>query len=76
FDYIGFGLGLIDDGLIHGLVASRWTKESFVISIIVVCVEVGGDTLRKTLLTHVAPRGFTAIVFDVAIFFRVYINPK
>ncbi len=34
------------------------------------------DTVRKTLLTQVAPPGVTAHVVDVAKMIRVYNNPK
>lgn len=50
------GLARIDDRLIHGQVATRWTKETNVSRIIVVSDEVAADTVRKTLLTQVAPR--------------------
>lgn len=40
----------IDDRLIHGQVATVWTKETNVSRIIVVSDEVAQDELRKTLL--------------------------
>ncbi|MBH8469746.1 PTS mannose transporter subunit IIAB, partial [Klebsiella pneumoniae] len=70
------GLARIDDRLIHGQVATRWTKETNVQRIIVVSDEVAADTVRKTLLTQVAPPGVTAHVVDVAKMIRVYNNPK
>ncbi|MCS5946964.1 PTS mannose transporter subunit IIAB [Klebsiella variicola subsp. variicola] len=69
------GLARIDDRLIHGQVATRWTKETNVTRIIVVSDEVAADTVRKTLLTQVAPPGVTAHVVDVAKMIRVYNNP-
>ncbi|EII5271728.1 PTS mannose transporter subunit IIAB [Salmonella enterica] len=75
-DYMVIGLARIDDRLIHGQVATRWTKETNVSRIIVVSDEVAADTVRKTLLTQVAPPGVTAHVFDVAKMIRVYNNPK
>ena len=51
------GLARIDDRLIHGQVATRWTKETNVSRIIVVSDEVAADHVRKTLLTQVAPPG-------------------
>lgn len=72
----GSGLARIDDRLIHGQVATRWTKETNVTRIIVVSDEVAADTVRKTLLTQVAPPGVTAHVVDVAKMIRVYNNPK
>jgi PTS system mannose-specific IIB component len=75
-DYMKIGLARIDDRLIHGQVATRWTKETNVTRIIVVSDEVAADTVRKTLLTQVAPPGVTAHVVDVAKMIRVYNNPK
>ncbi|KNC92089.1 PTS mannose transporter subunit IIAB [Trabulsiella odontotermitis] len=75
-DYMVIGLARIDDRLIHGQVATRWTKETNVSRIIVVSDEVAADTVRKTLLTQVAPPGVTAHVVDVEKMIRVYNNPK
>ncbi|WLI76023.1 PTS mannose transporter subunit IIAB [Kosakonia sp. H02] len=75
-DYMVIGLARIDDRLIHGQVATRWTKETNVTRIIVVSDEVAADTVRKTLLTQVAPPGVTAHVVDVEKMIRVYNNPK
>ncbi|EPE7076094.1 PTS mannose transporter subunit IIAB [Cronobacter sakazakii] len=75
-DYMVIGLARIDDRLIHGQVATRWTKETNVSRIIVVSDEVAADNVRKTLLTQVAPPGVTAHVVNVAKMIRVYNNPK
>ena len=75
-DYMNIGLARIDDRLIHGQVATRWTKETNVTRIIVVSDEVAADNVRKTLLTQVAPPGVTAHVVDVAKMIRVWNNPK
>ena len=75
-DYMVIGLARIDERLIHGQVATRWAKETNVQRIIVVSDEVAADTVRKTLLTQVAPPGVTAHVVDVAKMIRVYNNPK
>lgn len=74
--HMSIGLARIDDRLIHGQVATRWTKETNIKRIIVVSDEVAADTVRKTLLTQVAPPGVTAHVVDVAKAIRVYDNPK
>lgn len=71
-----FGLVRIDDRLIHGQVATRWTKETGVSRIIVVSDAVAADDVRKTLLKQVAPPGITAHVVDIAKMLRVYMNPK
>lgn len=69
-------LARIDDRLIHGQVATRWTKETKVSRIIVVSDDVAADEVRSTLLKQVAPPGVTAHVVDVAKAIRVYNNPK
>nr|WP_202447961.1 PTS mannose transporter subunit IIAB [Dickeya dianthicola] len=74
--HMKIGLARIDDRLIHGQVATRWTKETNVNRIIVVSDEVAADNVRKTLLTQVAPPGVSAHVVDVAKAVRVYNNPK
>ncbi|QIW15403.1 PTS mannose transporter subunit IIAB [Pasteurellaceae bacterium RH1A] len=70
------GLVRIDDRLIHGQVATRWTKESRVSRIIVVNDDVAKDKVRSTMLKSVAPPGVTAHVVDVAKMIRVYNNPE
>ncbi|WP_283603408.1 PTS mannose transporter subunit IIAB [Serratia proteamaculans] len=75
-DHMKIGLARIDDRLIHGQVATRWTKETDVTRIIVISDEVAADHVRKTLLTQVAPPGVTAHVVDVAKAIRVWNNPK
>lgn len=69
-------LARIDDRLIHGQVATRWTKETNVSRIIVVSDEVAKDEIRSTLLKQVAPPGVTAHVVGVDKMARVYNNPK
>ncbi|CUX97402.1 PTS mannose transporter subunit IIAB [Candidatus Hoaglandella endobia] len=74
--HLTIGLARIDDRLIHGQVVTRWIKETNIKRIIVVSDEVAKDTIRKTLLTQVAPPGVTAHVVDVAKAIRVYDNPQ
>ncbi|WP_150540262.1 PTS mannose transporter subunit IIAB [Actinobacillus vicugnae] len=69
-------LARIDDRLIHGQVATVWTKESKVQRIIVVNDDVAKDKVRSTMLKSVAPLGVTAHVVDVAKMIRVYNNPE
>ncbi|KHD85537.1 mannose/fructose/sorbose PTS transporter subunit IIB [Heyndrickxia ginsengihumi] len=69
-------LARIDDRLIHGQIATVWTRETRVSHIIVVSDEVAKDTVRKTLLTQVAPPGVKASVVDVAKAIQVYNNPE
>lgn len=70
------GLARIDDRLIHGQVATRWTKESRVSRIIVVNDDVAKDSVRSTMLKSVAPPGVTAHVVGVEKMIRVYNNPE
>lgn len=74
--HMKIALARIDDRLIHGQVATRWTKETNVKRIIVVSDDVAQDTIRSTLLKQVAPPGVSAHVIDVAKCVRVYNNPK
>ncbi|HBO22910.1 MAG TPA: PTS mannose transporter subunit IIAB [Providencia sp.] len=75
-EHMVIALARVDDRLIHGQVATRWTKETGVKRIIVVSDEVANDHVRSTLLKQVAPPGVTAHVVDVAKCIRVYNNPK
>ena len=70
------GLARIDDRLIHGQVATRWTKESRVSRIVVVNDDVAKDEVRSTMLKSVAPPGVTAHVVNVEKMIRVYNNPE
>ena len=69
-------LARIDDRLIHGQVATIWTKETKCSKIIVCNDEVAKDEIRKTLLTQVAPPGVTSHVVPVDKAVRVLNNPK
>ncbi|EPK3354879.1 PTS mannose transporter subunit IIAB [Providencia rettgeri] len=75
-EHMVIALARVDDRLIHGQVATRWTKETQVKRIIVVSDDVAKDQVRSTLLKQVAPPGVTAHVVDVAKCIRVYNNPK
>ncbi|MDO4697505.1 MAG: PTS mannose transporter subunit IIAB [Pasteurellaceae bacterium] len=72
--HLEIGLARIDDRLIHGQVATRWTKESRVTRIVVVNDEVAKDSVRSTMLKSVAPPGVTAHVVNVEKMIRVYNN--
>lgn len=74
--HLEIGLARIDDRLIHGQVATRWTKESRVSRIVVVNDDVAKDSVRSTMLKSVAPPGVTAHVVDVEKMIRVYNNPE
>ena len=70
------GLARVDDRLIHGQVATVWTKEANVTRIIVVNDDVAKDNVHSTLLKQVAPPGIKASVVDIDKSVRVYNNPK
>lgn len=55
----------IDDRLIHGQVATVWTKSTNVNRILVVSDHVAQDVLRKALLVQAAPPGVKVNVITV-----------
>lgn len=69
-------LARIDDRLIHGQVATVWSKETKCQRIIVCNDDVANDEIRKTLLTQVAPPGVQSHVVDIDKAVRVINNPK
>ncbi|MFC6276288.1 mannose/fructose/sorbose PTS transporter subunit IIA [Psittacicella hinzii] len=70
------GLTRIDDRLIHGQVATVWTKVSNVSRILVVNDDVAKDKVRATMLKQSAPPGLSAHVLDLAKATRVMNNPE
>lgn len=69
-------LARIDDRLIHGQVATVWSKETKFQRIIVCNDDVSKDEIRKTLLTRFAPPGIQSHVIDIDEAVRVINNPK
>lgn len=69
-------LARIDDRLIHGQVATVWTKVTNCQRIIVCDDEVASDSIRSTLLKQVAPPGIKSSVVSVDKAVRAYNNPK
>ena len=69
-------LARIDDRLIHGQVATVWSKATNCQRIIVCDDEVANDKIRATLLKQVAPAGMKSHVVTVDKAIRVYNNPK
>ena len=69
-------LARIDDRLIHGQVATVWSKSTNCQRIIVCDDDVAKDKIRATLLTQVAPAGIKSHVVDLDKAIRVYNNPK
>lgn len=69
-------LARIDDRLIHGQVATVWSKVTKCQRIIVCDDDVAKDEIRSTLLKQVAPPGIKSSVVSVDKAVRVYNNPK
>ncbi|MDO4436196.1 MAG: PTS mannose transporter subunit IIAB [Cardiobacteriaceae bacterium] len=74
--HMSFGLWRIDDRLIHGQVATSWTKETRVNRIIVVNDQIAQDQTRITMLKQAVPTGVSAHVVSVDKMMRVYNNPE
>ncbi|MBE6072503.1 MAG: PTS fructose transporter subunit IIB [Clostridium butyricum] len=66
----------IDDRLIHGQVATVWSKDSGCNRIMACSDEVAQDSLRKQLLLQVAPPGIKAYVVPIEKAIEAYKNPK
>mgnify|MGYP001011245870 CR=1 FL=1 len=58
-------LARIDDRLIHGQVATVWSKETRCDRIIICNDDVANDAIRKTLLVQVAPPGVKVNVLEL-----------
>ena len=69
-------LARIDDRLIHGQVATVWSKATDCQRIIVCDDEVAKDKIRAVLLKQLAPAGVKSHVVDLAKAVRIYRNPK
>ena len=66
----------IDDRLIHGQVATVWSKVTGCNRIMCVSDEVAKDELRKKLLLQVVPPGLKGYVVPVDKAVEAYKNPK
>ena len=66
----------IDDRLIHGQVATVWSKVTGCNRIMCVSDEVDKDELRKKLLLQVVPPGLKGYVISVDKAIEAYKNPK
>lgn len=62
---IDIGLARIDSRLLHGQVATSWSKDVKPTRIIVVSDNVANDELRKNLITQAAPPGIKANVIPI-----------
>ncbi|EOT41202.1 PTS system mannose/fructose/sorbose-specific IIB component [Enterococcus dispar ATCC 51266] len=62
---IDIRLARIDDRLIHGQVATAWSKQTGIERILVVSDEVAQDQLRRFLLQEASPPGIKSNVISV-----------
>ncbi|AQP54229.1 PTS mannose transporter subunit IIAB [Vagococcus penaei] len=69
-------LARIDSRLLHGQVATAWTKTTSPTRIIVVSDNVAKDDLRKTLITQAAPPGVKANVIPIAKLAEIWKDPR
>ncbi len=69
-------LARVDSRLLHGQVATFWTKQVNPNRILVVSDSVVNDPLRKTLITQVAPPDVKANVISVDKMISIYKDPK
>lgn len=69
-------LARIDSRLLHGQVATAWTKSVNPTRIIVVSDNVAGDNLRKTLITQASPPGVKANVIPVQKLADIWKDPR
>ena len=73
---IKFVLARIDTRLLHGQVATNWTKATNPNRIIVVSDSVSKDDLRKKLIEQAAPPGVRAHVIPLDKLDQVYNDPR
>ena len=73
---IKFVLARIDTRLLHGQVATNWTKATHPNRIIVVSDTVSKDDLRKKLIEQAAPPGVRAHVIPLDKLVQVYNDPR
>ena len=73
---IKFVLARIDTRLLHGQVATNWTKATNPDRIIVVSDNVAKDELRKKLIEQAAPPGVRAHVIPLKKLVEVYNDPR
>ncbi|KAL3949908.1 PTS system mannose/fructose/N-acetylgalactosamine-transporter subunit IIB [Lentilactobacillus hilgardii] len=69
-------LARVDSRLLHGQVATFWTRYVKPNRIMVVSDTVAKDNLRKTLITQVAPPGVRANVVSVNKMIRAYFDAR
>lgn len=73
---IDIGLARVDSRLLHGQVATAWSKDIKPTRIIVVSDEVSKDELRKSLITQAAPPGIKANVIPISKMIEIWKDPR
>lgn len=73
---IKYVLARVDTRLLHGQVATAWTKATMPNRIIVVSDAVAHDKLRKELITQAAPPGVKANVVPISKMIEVAKDPR
>ena len=73
---IKYVLARIDSRLLHGQVATAWTKTTNPNRIIVVSDGVAHDNLRKSMITEAAPPGVKANVVPISKMIQVAQDPR
>ena len=73
---IDIGLARVDSRLLHGQVATAWSKDIKPTRIIVVSDEVSKDDLRKSLITQAAPPGVKANVIPISKMIEIWKDPR
>lgn len=74
--HIEYALARVDTRLLHGQVATGWTKAVNPTRIIVVSDNVAKDALRKDLITQAAPPGVKANVVPIQKMIEVAKDPR
>lgn len=74
--HIKYGLARIDTRLLHGQVATAWTKTINPNRIIVVSDNVAHDALRKSMIEQAAPPGVKANVVPIEKLIQVAKDPR
>ena len=74
--HIKYGLARIDTRLLHGQVATAWTKTVGPNRIIVVSDNVAHDNLRKSMIEQAAPPGVKANVVPIDKMIQVAKDPR
>lgn len=69
-------LARIDSRLLHGQVATVWTKTVTPNRILVVSDKVAKDNLRKSLISQAAPPGVKANVITIEKMLSIYQDPR